>query len=400
MRLVSRLVLLAIGLSLAITPSPSSASHRSFQPLTGADKVVAFAASKVSAHSRTRAVQMLQHSARVQRVTLGQDGRTIEVFFRDGASVVLLPRIERQVRPPIPAPLSMAPRARPAAAAPGRALVLEPFADELGLGPEAGQEHIDLLTKAGFQVDVFRNEQVTIPVMERLSDYSVVYMLTHSGLLDNGHALVLLGETNQHPYTDLFKECSNETPPVCSVMQGIGQGSKKLSVAITDYFVTKHVGDFPNSSILFLNGCEIMSAPAFVESWRQKNVASVVGWDGKVDSAITELTAGLFFKGLTDGLTIDRSIQNLGPYAKSVWDSKETSLMQQGYGADTLSQILAGTPPPPTATAIPTARPVTPTPTAIKPAPKKCPKNASKKHGKCVCKKGYTMKKGKCVKKK
>jgi hypothetical protein len=186
-------------------------------------------------------------------------------------------------------------------------------------------------------------------------------------------------------------------------MQGIGEGTNKLSVAITDYFFEKHMGTFPNSSMFFLNGCEILSAPAFIAAVHGRNIASLVGWDGKVDSAITELSAQIFFNDLSSGSSVDASLSDVAKqgFGSSVWNNDTAYLRDDGDGGLTLNDALVGTAPSsPTATPSPTPLPATVTPTPTPKPSKPCPKNSKKKHGKCTCKTGYTMKKGKCVKKK
>jgi hypothetical protein len=191
-------------------------------------------------------------------------------------------------------------------------------------------------------------------------------------------------------------------------MQGIGEGETKISVAITDLFVQRHMGAFPNSSLVFLNGCDIMPASAFVASWHQKNVASLLGWDGKVASGITELSAQALFQDLTAGSTVNASLQDLAArgFATSLVNNKVAYLKQDGDGDLTLAEAKSETAPPqPTSTATATSTPDpthTPMPTPTRKPTKKpsCPAHSSKKHGKCTCLKGYTKKHGKCVRKK
>src|SRR5581483_6831243 len=83
-----------------------------------------------------------------------------------------------------------------------------PFAWQLGRGASAGQSEVNVLQNAGFSAEVLRNDQVTIPSMENLSQYSVIYMETHSGVLPNGDAVILVDETDTTPYAALFDDKS------------------------------------------------------------------------------------------------------------------------------------------------------------------------------------------------
>jgi hypothetical protein len=153
--------------------------------------------------------------------------------------------------------------------------------------------------------------------------------------------------------------------------------------------------------LFFVNGCDILSAPAFVRAVHQQNIASLVGWDGKVDSAITEASAQIFFGDLTSGSTVDATLADVGAkgFATSVWNNETAYLKDDGDGGLTLADALAGKAPP-TPTATPTSTPLTATATPTPKPSRPCPKNSKKKHGKCTCKSGYTTKKGRCVKKK
>lgn len=382
-------------------PLHHSTSHRvaGFHLLSHKDTMQGGTASRLAARSPERAASWLEHLRTISSVRIEPDGRTLDVHFRDGAELVIVPQawhrlptshIRRAV--PLTTQLPQAP------AAGGRAVVLEPFANELGLGPHAGQAEIDALQGAGYKVDTFLNGDVTIPLMENLASYSVVYMETHAGPLVNADgsvdALVLTGETNAHPYAALFQEGS--------VLQGFAAGdSMHLYVAIRAKFVTKHIGTFADSSLIYLDGCDILAAPVFVHAVLDRNVSTLVSWDNKVGNTTSEQAAGLTFQDLVAGKSVSASVADTtrAGFGASVYIDPQSGkvitahLGYQGNGDDTLSRAMAGATPTPSPTSLPTA---TPTATKVDPKPtktpvrKKTPKPVHKKPAK-KCKKGYKL---------
>jgi len=184
---------------------------------------------------------------------------------------------------------------------PGKAIVLEPFADELGLGPDAGQGEVTSLQAAGFSVDVQRNAEVTVSTMESLSNYSVVYMETHSGTLGDGDAIVLTRQTSSAGINNLFKDGS--------VAQGLAYGDQALYIAIKSQFVLQHMGKFPDSSIIFLNGCELLGANVMWDAFHQQGVATMISWDNKVINTLDEQAADFMFPRLANGETVASNVE-------------------------------------------------------------------------------------------
>jgi hypothetical protein len=266
-----------------------------------------------------------------------------------------------------------------------RAIVLEPFADELNLGPSAGQQEAGFLTTAGFTVDIKRDTDVTVETMENLSGYSVVYMETHAGALSGGDAIVVTGQVspaqvNSSPYAALYAEHS--------LMQAFVAGQQRpvLYNAITSIFVQHHMSAFSNSSIVFLNGCEILAAPLFWSALQGKNVGTLISWDQQVYSDIDERAADVVLGQLQKGGTVASSVgaaeaQGLGT---SIGGGTIAHLGFLGYADNTLAHAMAND-------QIPT---VTPTPT-LTPTATATPRPIKKK---VKCKRGYKLVHGKCRK--
>ena len=230
-----------------------------------------------------------------------------------------------------------------------RALVLEPFAADLGEGDVAGQPQVSALKRAGFSVDVYVNGAVTIPLLEGMAAYSVIYIESHSGVLPHGDAFVLDGERNPDPYRNLFLDGS--------VVQGGPETDPgDLYVGVTHSFIQKHTGTFPDSSLVFLNGCSILTAPTFWQTLLEKNVGAIVSWTGQTDSKVAESAAAYVFGRMASGASVASAVSEtrgagLGESSTVYGDAQ---LDFRGDGNDTLASAAVEATPRPTAAPTPT----------------------------------------------
>jgi hypothetical protein len=277
-----------------------------------------------------------------------------------------------------------------------RALVLEPFGIELDLGVNAGQPEIDALTQAGFQVDVYRESAVTIPVIESMAGYSVVYMESHSGtcgppLCKKNDVFVLTGvpvPADVNPYRSLFAdgsmtEGSPDTHP------------GNIYLAFTSQLIKQHVGTFADSSIVFINGCDLLANPNFLQVLSAHGASTVYSWNRRVNNFDAEAAADFIFSHLTAGETASAAL------ADARANGLGTSLAEDGATLDLFGDpdnAFAKTLVEATPTVTPTA---SPTPTGVPtststPTPIPVATRASRVAGKC--KKGYKRVKGTCKK--
>lgn len=256
-----------------------------------------------------------------------------------------------------------------------KALVLEPFADELGLGSSAGDEEAQVLTDAGFSVDVLRNQQVTVPVLQRIPQYAVTYVDTHSGVLDNGDAVVVAGESDPNPYADYFRDHTLRQATVA------GDPSRKLYNAVTGAFYVAHAEPFRAGSLLYLNGCSVLSASGFWSAVHGRGLAAMISWDAQAQVTTDESAASYVWSQLTRG-------QSVGPVVNeavtegigvSLVDGQVAHVGYRGAGDETLADALHGT-------------------DAVTPAPRPTAMPTSAPTHKGACKRGHHRSHGRCVK--
>lgn len=270
-----------------------------------------------------------------------------------------------------------------AQAPPARALVLLPFATQLG----PPDPEVNALRSAGFQVDVVVNTDVTVQTLMSISRYNVVYLHTHSNAYA-GEGVVATGQlaNDDQALAPLLQDGSVIKVHISTEN---GQQSQESYYAVTSTFIRKYVGQFPGDSILFVNGCNILPATAFWQALQAKGLGVLVSWDKEATDLDNYLAAAAFFNEMAQGQSVSGAIQaeRAAGYGTSSYGGQTATLGYLGDGSVTLQRAAAGlparpstaapspvssstpvsTPVPPTAT--PTATPLPPTSTPLPPPP-------------------------------
>jgi hypothetical protein len=330
-------------------------------------------AAQLAAGSPVSALHYLHQSG--VRGTLGADGKTIELRV-DSREIAIVPAQTR--------PVSVPRLSAPAAHLSGRdAAVLEPFATELGLGQQAGSAEATALRGAGYDVTTLRDSQVTVESMATLTHDSVVYMETHAGLLNGGDAVIGTGQTSVSGLTSLI----NDGSVIQIVVAGDPKGT--LYVGITGRFFARHASRFPDSSLLFLNGCSGLSAPALWAALQGQNLSTLVSWDHDAIDTAVDQSARYFMNRLASGDSVAqalRSTQGAG-LGISIAGGDEARLGLLGNGELTIASR-----PTPVPTATSTPAPPTPASTPVKtttrPSKHRC-SSKRRKHGACRKRKAH-----------
>jgi hypothetical protein len=318
-----------------------------------------------------------RHNPAIAGVQIGKDRHTIVLHYRDGHELIVLPPQPVLARIPIASAL---PRSRTHDNTGTRALVLEPFAAQLGLGPSAGQAEADALRSTGFSVDVVQNGQVTIPVMQQIPQYAVTYIETHAGVLPNGDAVVISGETDPSPYADYYRDHTLAQATVS------GDPTKALYNGVTGAFFVAHAQPFAPGSLFFVNGCSALNAPGFWSTLQSRGLRALISWDGEAESTTDQSAASFVLDRLSQNSTVASVVADaVGTgVGVSIIGDQVAHLGYKGNGQDTLEDALHVTDPP-TPTPIPTAT-ATPRPTAtpVHTVKRACKPGHHRSHGRCV----------------
>lgn len=343
--------LLSVALAGFLAGSPRSISRT----YTSGDlHILRLASAGLSHQHPAQMLRWLRHQPAVRSTEWVAASHTLDVTFRDGFNSAILSRSLGTVAVPHQSVFRTMSRSY----APGaRALVLEPFASQLGLSQTANVEVSDLQS-AGFQVDQAANTAVTVATMANLSHYSVIYVHTHSGVAPGGEGILATGEF------------ANSDPAVAPLVNkgdvlvvGVS-GSSQLYYAIASGYIRDEEGQFPADALFFGNGCNLLDAPRFWQALSSKGVGALISWNFEASSQDNYLTGAAFFHEMGQGMSVAQAIQaeQAAGYGVSSVSGVPAKLGFLGDGTITLHDVLNS--PAPAATASVTATAVPPTPTA------------------------------------
>jgi hypothetical protein len=244
--------------------------------------------------------------------------------------------------------------------------VLEPFADELGLGQDEGGAEAASLRSAGFAVDQAYNEQADMRLMQSLPAYSVVYMLTHSGVNAEGEGVIATGQV-ANPDPSVQPLLDDRTVMVVGV---VGTSQKYYGI-LSGYFM-RHSSAFPAGSLWFVNGCSMLRASLVWNALAYRGVRAMVSWDNEAMANDDATAAQIFYQSLAAGRTVSQSLGDVfaAGHGRSLVGVTTAQLGYLGDAGFTLHDVQF--PPPPTSTAPPTAT-STPVPAAPPASPTPSP---------------------------
>ena len=188
--------------------------------------------------------------------------------------------------------------------------------DQLSLtvpNPDFVSSATSLLEEAGYAVDYYPGEQVTVPLYRDLPSlgYDLIILRVHSGIstvvatattVTTGNLSLFTGE----PYTE------NKYQD-----QGVGWGAlynEKGEVGswifiVGARFVEKSMRGSFNKTIVILMGCDGLKLPKTPQDFLDRGAEAFVGWTEVVTSSHTDTaTLHLLQKFLREGLTIEDAV--------------------------------------------------------------------------------------------
>lgn len=310
-------------------------------------------ASMRSGHQKmSRVLAWLRRQPSVESALRGTDGKTVDIRFRDGSRAAILPSSLSRARVPLPllhSDAQLLSRGH-APAATARAVVMEPFATELGIGPHAGDVEVSDLQSAGYTVDQLYDTQVSVNSLTTLSQYNVVYMQTHAGVTSGGEGIVASGEpVNGDPRVQPLIRNGTVIPIGVS-------GSTQAYYGITSSFITRYEGQFPTNSLEFLNGCNLLASPRFWNALAAKGAGVLVSWNKEATTSDNLIAGAKFFQYMGySGTSVNAAIAavHAAGFGVSHANGQVALLNYTGDGTITLQSAAtapASTPEPGTAT--------------------------------------------------
>ena len=193
--------------------------------------------------------------------------------------------------------------------------------DHLGLtqpNPAFAEAATDLLEQAGYGVDYFPGEEVTVEFYRHLPTWGheLVILRVHSALGrvgDRPADWVTLFTSDSYDKTSYRKDQTKQRlsrvsyykdgPPYFGIMPGFIKSSTK--------------GDFHGATIIIM-GCDGLRSDSMAEAFVEKGAKAVVAWDGLVssdhtDTATERLLQHLLIDGLTLQEAVTQTMAELGP---------------------------------------------------------------------------------------
>jgi len=205
---------------------------------------------------------------------------------------------------------------------------------------EFQEQATEYLETAGYEVDLFTTEQLTVDFFKKLPkmNYEFIVFRTHAVGDDGPDDLeavpiaIFTGEAyadDKYIQEQLFGQLRKGAPfmnseVVVSVdlsnLDADGRVEHETSVSLVDasnpYFMigSKYVdelmeGNFPNS-ILVLGGCSTLSNTGLAKSFIDRGASTIVGWDRLVDSGRNDRVMLSFLENvLIDDMEISKAVE-------------------------------------------------------------------------------------------
>jgi len=184
--------------------------------------------------------------------------------------------------------------------------------------PAFAETATELLVQAGYGVDYYPGEQVTVEFYRQLpsEDHELVILRVHSALGrvgDQPADWVTLFTADSYDTAYYRKEREEQRLSRVSYYE---DGPPYFGI-MPDFVKSSMKGDFQDATVIIM-GCDGLKSDTMAEAFVQKGAAAVVAWDGLVSSEHTDAaTERLLERLLIDGLTIEEAVTQtmteLGP---------------------------------------------------------------------------------------
>ena len=168
----------------------------------------------------------------------------------------------------------------------------------------------DYLSAAGYTVDIFRGENVTIDLLRNIAGYKVMVLRLHSAIHSDRNLYIFSGE----PYTESKYTMEQLTGSVRKANTTEG----KLYFAINIALLGNNKPDSLKDSTVVLMGCHGVSDQYSVDKLLESGVKTYFGWTGYVDLSHTDeatlvLVKALCLEKLSPEQAVQEAMTEVGP---------------------------------------------------------------------------------------
>jgi hypothetical protein len=195
--------------------------------------------------------------------------------------------------------------------------------DQLGLtspDPEFVEKAEDLLRGAGYKVDYYPGEEVTVDFYRALAThgYDLIILRVHAARRPEALSEKLPNEAalfTSELYTETSYVEDQETLRLVKVRY---ETSDEVYFGVrSDFIVTSMKGTFDGATIVLM-GCDGLISEETAKAFIKKGASVVVGWTGLVSASHTDLaTEHLLQKTVLEGFSmseaVEQTMQEVGP---------------------------------------------------------------------------------------
>jgi len=182
--------------------------------------------------------------------------------------------------------------------------------------PAFAETATDMLEEAGYAVDYYSGEAVTVDLYRDLPkhDYELIILRVHSGIVrqvdprsEERTVMEYVGLFTGEPYSDATYGGREGAGRIGLAVARDYQGWQYFGV--TPYFIEFTMeGRFDKATIILM-GCDGLRSDRTAESFVERGAETFVSWDGKVSASHTDAaTERLLQHLLTDELTIQEAV--------------------------------------------------------------------------------------------
>jgi hypothetical protein len=199
--------------------------------------------------------------------------------------------------------------------------------DQLSLtfaNPSFAETATDILEQAGYAVDYFPGEQVTVELFRNLATYGydLIILRVHSGLVEERD--IATGNVTETEYVSLFTgEPYDETKHAEEVRGGplgiatyYDGGPQYFGIGPT-FIKSSMKGKFDDTTVILM-GCDGLRSHETAEAFLDRGARAFVGWSGPVSAAHTDaaterLLEKLLIEAQPIGDAIAQTAAEVGP---------------------------------------------------------------------------------------
>ena len=166
-----------------------------------------------------------------------------------------------------------------------------------------------LLTEAGFVVDYYKGESVTVEFYKNLPthDYSIILLRVHSATFNPEKQVLDFFTSEPYSESKYVSEQLKDRVRACAFAPY--EEGDPVYFGITAKFVRSSMKDEFDNTMVIMMGCDGLKYDDMAEAFIEKGAAVYIGWSGLVSAPHTDqVTIDLLQRFLIQEQTIDQAI--------------------------------------------------------------------------------------------